>query len=293
MTKKFHGILTTFFYKQCHLKQAILIGIWIFFLGILSSCEEKTDWAFPERSYKTIVVDAILTNEIKHQEIRLTRPFSNPNGTPDPVSGAQVTVQVEGLIFPFTESPDQPGLYKTLNAVAAVIDKTYELVVEVDNKVYTASAKMLPVAPFSHPSFQFVPDTGLYKISWNNPQYSPFDQAMYEADISWGHLPGFDPEDTLTKAKMLYYTLNTIDVSYVIFPQDKKDVYFPKGSIAILKKFSLTDDYTAYLRALLAETEWQGSLFEEARGNLPTNISNGGLGYFSACSVVTDTVVVE
>ena len=115
---------------------------------------------------------------------------------------------------------------------------------------------------------------------------------MYEADISWGHLPVY-ASDSLTKARLTFYTLNTIDVSYIIFPQDKEEVYFPYGSIAILNKYSLTDEYAAYLRALLAETEWQGSIFEDARGNLPSNISNGGLGYFSACSVIADTVVVE
>jgi hypothetical protein len=116
---------------------------------------------------------------------------------------------------------------------------------------------------------------------------------MYEADISWEHIPGFDHPDSVSRVMQKYYTLNTIDVSYVIFPQEKEEVLFPAGSIAIVKKLSLTDEYGAFLRALLAETEWQGSLFEEARGNLPTNISNGGLGYFSACSVIADTLIVQ
>ena len=283
------GILKYIYLKVFKIK----IGIWIFVFGFLSACEEATDHAIPDQVYNTIVVDAILTNELKQQEIRLSRPFSDPNGRPEPVSGATVNVTVNGFDVSFPESALTPGLYQTENDVAATIGQSYYLAVSFEGKTYNAVTTMVPVSQPVLPSFQFVPDTGLYKIAWNNPQYSPFEQAMFEADIRWGHLPGYDPEDTLTKARLLYYTLNTIDVSYIIFPQDKEEVYFPYGSIAVLKKFSLTDDFTNYLRALLAETEWQGSLFEDARGNLPTNISNGGLGYFGACSVIADTVVVQ
>ncbi len=291
--KKPAGALRNLLLQTGSQKTACQFGIWIFILVILTSCEEKIEWDFPEKSYNTIVVNAILTNELKRQEIRLSRPFSDPSQIPEPVSGATVNVQADGFVVPFYESDDEPGLYQTQQPAAATVGKTYNLQINADGMTYTASTYMVPVLPPNYPSFQFVPDTGLYRIRWNNPQYSPFEQAMYEADISWGHLPGFNSHDTLTKARILYYTLSTIDVSYVIIPQDKEEVYFPKGSIAILKKYALNDEYTAYLRSLLAETEWQGSLFEDARGNLPTNISNGGLGYFSTCSVISDTLIVQ
>jgi hypothetical protein len=136
------------------------------------------------------------------------------------------------------------------------------------------------------------PDT-LRQIQWIAPAYNPDEMAMYQVDVDWSHLPGYDPSDTLTRARLYRYTLNTIDVNYIIFPQDKEEVFFPVGSILIARKFSVNENYGNYLRALLSETEWQGSLFEEIRGNLPTNISNGGLGYFSACSVLADTLIVE
>lgn len=259
---------------------------------LLHSCEEKSEHSLANQQINAIVVDAIITNELKPQKIRLSKPFGDPNQDPEPCSGAIVTITVDGLLVPLYESLLEPGLYQTSTPAAATVDKTYHLQIITDDKTYTASTYMVPIAAPNLPAFQFVPDTGLYKIVWNNPQYNPLEQAMYEAEINWGHLPAYT-NDSLTKARLLYYTLNTIDVSYIIFPQDKEEVYFPYGSIAVLKKYSLNEEYTAYLRALLAETEWQGSIFEDARGNLPTNISNGGLGYFSACSVIADTVVVE
>ena len=119
-------------------------------------------------------------------------------------------------------------------------------------------------------------------------QFNEFEQAMYEITIDWSHLSSTAP----TRAKLFYYTFNTVDVSQIFAPE-KETVRFPVGSYVIVRKHSLSPEYAEYLRALVAETQWQGGLFEETRDNLPTNISNDGLGFFSACAVLTDTLVAE
>jgi hypothetical protein len=271
------------------------IGCLFFSLGIilLSSCEEKIDWQLPDEYIETVVVEGILTNELKRQEIRLSRPMLTQNDPVIPISGAVIKVQTnDGFAF-FEEVPWNPGVYRTESPEAASVDKTYELFVQYDGKEYRATTGMVPVIPALNPRWIYDPDKDLYSINWRSAQYAPNQQAMYEAVVTWNHLVDSTITDTLTSARILYYTFSTIDVSYQIFPQDREDVFFPRNSIAIVKKYSLTDDYAAFLRALLAETEWQGSIFEDARGNLPGNISNGGLGYFSACSVIIDTVLVK
>ena len=262
-------------------------------LLILISCEEKTDFELNPSQTNTLVIDAHLTNENKQQEIRLSKTFLSPNGEAEPASGAEIWVTFDESQVNFIEAPSTPGLYKTEVAGATAINTLYHLHVAYENKGYEAEAFMIPVANPNPITFSLVPQSGLYRINWNNGQYSQSEEAMYEADIRWGHLLPQAIEDSLTRARLLFYTLNTIDVSYLIFPQNKEEVLFPEGAIAVLKKYSLTPAYGDFLRALLAETEWQGSLFEEARGNLPTNISNGGLGYFSASSVIVDTVIVQ
>jgi hypothetical protein len=266
----------------------IFFGLILFF----SSCEEKTDWDIQQGNLNTLVVEAIITNEYKQQLIKLSKPYPDLNGQSVTVSGAEVSISAENQVMNFIESTDTPGCYFSENPIGASIDKTYVLNIGNEGETYTAEAFMVPVIP-SWP-IQIVPvEDNLREIEWTAPGYDPEDLAMYEVIISWTHLTDTTLSDTLTKARMFYYTLNTIDVAYVVFPQEKEEVLFPPGSILIAKKYSCTEDYAAYLRALLAETDWQGSLFEDARGNLPTNISNGGLGYFSACSVVADTIVVE
>lgn len=285
--------IITIFY---HIKRGRLMPITIvvsFLLLIFSACEEKIDWDLKTEQINTIVVDAIITNEVKYQHIHLTKPFSNQNDTAVPVTGANVSIKTDNFTTLFLESPENPGHYYSDYPGAGSIDITYKLNIQYEDETYTAETFMIPVLPANLPTWQYDANKDLYKINWNAPQYNPSELAMYEAIISWSHLVDSTIQDTLTMARMKFYTLNTINVSYNIFPQDIEEVWFPKNSIAIVKKYSVTDEYGDYLRALLAEAEWQGSLFEEARGNLPTNISNGGLGYFSACSVISDTLIVH
>ncbi len=275
------------------MRLAIYILIIVFFTGLIS-CEKKIDWPASDSEVNTLVVDALLTNEFKYQQVRLSLPRNDINDTSAMATGAIVTVNDGVNSMNFIESPNQPGLYISELEVEATIDKNYYLTVDYNSETYEAETYMVPV--YTSNRLQYAPVTGidsLYEISWIAPEYSTYEQAMYEVLIDWTYLASGVPEDSVTRAKIYHYTLETIDVSYTIFPQEKEKVYFPQYSIIIERKYSLTDEHAAYVRALLAETEWQGSLFEEARGNLPTNISNGGLGFFAASSMIADTMVVQ
>jgi len=240
---------------------------------------------------ETIVVDAVLTNEFTHQKIYLSYPLDSLNAKPKPVTDATVWVKTNQNMMPFSHSDTLAGLYTSALPVAATVDRTYELVILLNEKEYRAQAYMEPVFPATQPAFVFNQPVGRYAIQWNNDAYSPFEQAMYEAIISWEHLRGYDHPDSINKAHLMHYTFNTIDVSNQIFPQNKERAFFPAGSIAYLTKYSLTTEYAAYLRGLVAETQWQGSLFETSRGNPPGNI-DGAHGFFAACAVLRDTVIV-
>jgi len=286
---KIAGYINTIGFKCPRMMQTFVLLVFI----LLTACEEKIHWDLQTEEINTIVVDATITNETKLQQIHLSKPFSNQNDTAVSVTGASVVINADNFTMQFLESPNNPGYYFSEYPVTGSIDITYELNIQYDEKNYTAETYMIPVLPANLPTWQYEADKDLYKIQWNVSQYNPNQQAMHEVLISWSHLVDSTIADTITTARMLNYTLNTINVNYTIFPQDKEEVWFPKNSIAIVKKYSVTDEYGDYLRALLAESEWQGSVFEEARGNLPTNISNGGLGYFSACSIISDSLIVE
>ena len=91
-----------------------------------------------------------------------------------------------------------------------------------------------------------------------------------------------------------------MDVSQLFAPKVSETV-FPVGTQIVERKYSIDAAYENYLRSLLAETHWSGGYFDEAHGNLHTNISilvthNPNLktaGYFSANTVYIDTLVAR
>jgi hypothetical protein len=257
----------------------------------LTNCEKPIEWDIDYTAEKTIVVNSILTNEFTTQKIYLHYTLDSLNAEPEPVTDATVWV-ITGLSnMPFVQSDSIPGLYISAMPAAATVDREYQLIVKTNSNEYSAITHMEPVFPATPPSFDRNNTSGLFRINWGNDSYSPFEQAMYEAFITWNHLPGYDHPDSINCAHLINYTFNTIDVSYQIFPQDKERAYFPSGSVAYLTKYSLTKEYASYLRGLVSETQWQGSLFETSRGNPAGNI-DGGMGFFAACAVLRDTLIV-
>ena len=278
----------------CNSIKRVLFSSYILLLLLfIVSCEQEIEWDLQPGPENTIVVNARITNEFKVQRIQLSYPVKLMNDLPEPFTGALVKVFWGEDSVSFSESDSIPGIYYSDQAFAAAVNKEYFLTIEKGDISFQAKTYMVPVLPFNLPFFSYHQNRGLFSLNWNNSQYSPFEQAVYEADITWSHLFTQAPQDSLTKAKLRFYTLNSIDVNYVVFPQNKEEVLMPAGSIAIISKYSLNQEYGAYIRALLSESQWQGSLFETARGNLPGNISNGGFGYFSACAVLTDTLLIN
>ena len=261
----------------------------LLFLTLLLGCEAPTDWTFSPQENGELVVEAILTNEEKKQELELSLTYSDLNGAPLPATGATVRVSGAGETYTFIEASSRPGMYLSQEAFAAQLFTDYFLEMEWEGQTYQARNSMVQVIPFQ--PLTFVPvgnNDSLRTIGAAPSLFSPHEQAMYEIDIDWRHLTGSDS----SRARVYYYTFNTIDVSELFRPA-QETVYFPKGSIVTIAKYSLNPEFGAYCRALLMETEWQGGVFDENSSSLPTNVSNGGHGFFGVCAVVRDTVIVN
>jgi len=258
----------------------------------LISCEKLIDWELETTHRKYIVVESTITNELKYHQVRLTWSVAEMNELPEPVSDASITISWADEQVDFIPAPNRQGIYISKTPFVGVINRDYRLSIIKDTFQLYAETYMIPVFEANWPVFDINSRSGLYSINWKNEKYNPIEQSLYEAEITWGHLPGYDHPDSVSKARLFSYTLSTIDVSYLIFQQEKQRVLFPKGAIARVSKYSLTREHAAYLRALLSESQWQGSLFETSRGNLPGNINGGGLGFFSASAVIRQTFIV-
>lgn len=263
------------------------IGL-LFLLFSLLACEEEVPWDLSAGENGKLVVEAILTNEFKTQEIQLSQSSDTPNQAQIPISGAEVRVKVNENFVRFLEDPLQAGNYRSVQHFRTQMFVDYQLEVRWQGEVYEAESNMVNARPI--PPLIFAPfgNTDSLTIGQVAPVFDVDEQAMYEIDIDWSHIVGPDS----SRAKLFYYTFNTVDVNELIGPP-RETVVFPKGSIVIEKKYSLNDEFANYHRALLIETQWQGGVYDEVSSALPTNISNGGLGFFAVSAVRMDTLIAR
>ena len=117
--------------------------------------------------------------------------------------------------------------------------------------------------------------------------------AMFTLDIDWSTAPGFDslPMDS-TYVKMVLYSFNSVEVNQIFSPT-KETVWFPDSTVIFEKKYSLTRPHADFLRAMVSETAWRGNYFDVESANVPTNLSEGAIGFFGGAAVETVTIVVH
>ncbi len=265
---------------------------YLFLILFLVSCEKQSHWNLQNATNNFIVIDGIITNELKVQSITLSKPVTQLNQKPQPVSGATVLVSSNQGTFTFHESAALPGTYLSDNAFTGIKNRTYSLLITSESKVYTSKASLSPVADFTFLKYRSV-SKNMYQITAVSLFYNPDKAAIFEILLDWSTAPGYkDANPDSCKAKIYSYTLPTLDVSEVFAPTIEK-VYFPSGTVITERRYSLTDNHAAFIRALLLETTWQGGLFNTASANVPTNMSEGALGFFGACGVTEKQETVK
>ena len=265
---------------------------YLFLILILASCEKRSDWNLQNANNNFIVVDGIITNELKVQSITLSKPVEQLNQKPQPVSAATVLVSSNQGTFTFHESATLPGTYLSDNAFTGIKNRTYSLLITSENKVYTSKATLSPATDFIFLKYKSV-SKNMYQITAVSLFYNPDKAAMLEILLDWSSAPGYqNANPDSCKAKIYSYTLPTLDVSEVFAPTIEK-VTFPSGTVITERRYSLSDEHAALIRGLLLETTWQGGLFNTAPANVPTNMSSGALGFFGACGVTEQQETVE
>lgn len=262
----------------------------IYFL--LFSCEKAVDWDLPKTFDSVLVVDGGITSEFKKHEISLNFSFNEINGTPEPVSGAEVIVYSDTTPYIFEEDSVKSGYYYSA-PFAAELNKKYRLSIKMNDKYFYAIEEITPVNDFAPASYskKSEEDSLYYIIPEFNNIGNNDQEAVWEIIVSWPDTFNYKTRHGKYEARQLFYTLNTLDIPEVFKPE-KEVVYFPAFSKIIQKKYSVSDGYSNYLRALLFETEWTGGFFDAEHANLPTNINgNHAVGYFWVSAVSTDTII--
>ncbi len=261
----------------------------IFFL---QGCVKETSWALQDELPGSLIVDAIITDEVKTHQITLSYPVSELNQAPKPVTGAGVLISNEDSTWQLTEYPPVSGKYCTPSSFFASLQKNYTLLISIGGKVFTAKTTMNSGSLFGELKCSRNEDNNLYHVDWVANAFSAEKAAMWELLIDWSMVPGYEQLDSVDNhARMLFYTLPTLDVSEVFAPM-MEAVNFPAGTIINERRYSLTPQHAEFIREMLLETNWAGGLFTVAPANVGTNLSKGAFGYFGACAVTELSVTV-
>ena len=271
------------------MKKLFFYLIIVFLVG----CEKKSDHLIKSEDLNLLVVDGMITNEHAPQTIRLTRTVSELNAVPQTVSGAHIMLSDSIFNFNFDEETSNPGVYQTHWPFFAKKNVEYTLLITVDGKTYTAKTYMVQNGPFNSLKYQKNTSDDLYHIIWIENPYDAVHPAMFRISLDWSKVPGYTTLDPSTcKATLYYYTLPTLDVGEIFAPEIQQ-INFPLGTRIYEKKYSMNPEYTEFIRAMISETTWKGGLFDSAPANVPTNMSEGAIGFFTACEVFSDSLVVQ
>lgn len=256
------------------------------FCAVFLSCEEAIEWQSSEEGrLPGLVVDGVFTNERSIQSVRLTKPVEQMSETPVAVSGANVIISDGSNHVHLIESTAEPGNYETESPVRGITGRNYYLRIDWEEHVYWAVDSMVPLS--TEKAVFVVPDdsAGWYKLAFQergNP-------AMIEVLMQWDHLSDTCMEKEF-QARQVFYVLYNVDVNKA-FSWNKEKIRFPAGTRVIRKKYSLSPRHQEFARSLLMETDWRGGIFDVLPGNVLTNVSNNGAGFFGACTVLTDTII--
>lgn len=274
--------------------QCLTVFLLVFQAVLFSSCEKLFNWDYNEVKEEIPVVEAVITNELQEQSVRLSLVRSDPNSLFIPLIGAQVIVSVGNTDYSFSESIQQPGLYISDQPFQGIIGEEIRCSVVYNEKIYDASDRMIQVSPSNRGLFlQAGSDSTRYYFQESGSAMYTNEPAMWEFQIYWDFLPayaGVDPDSC--RARIYYYDLKVLDQGQIFSPQQQNQ-YFPQGAVVYQTKYALSEEHRKFRRSLLLETEWRGGLMDVSPGTVYTNFSNGGLGFFGASAVVRDTFLIQ
>jgi len=241
---------------------------------------------------KKYVIEGVITNQQDSCKVLISQTvnFSDDNNVPT-VSGATVTIaDDEGLITTLAEAA--PGTYRAAT-FKGTPGKIYHLTVKIDDKTFTASSTMPQIVKYDS---LYVTETtlfdGLEKVATvqykdpvgkgNSYRYIQHVNGKREKTI-------FVENDELTDGRTIKTELLIFgDDSDTKEERDKKKI--KSGDALRVDMMCIDQPVYKYWYSLLNSAT--GSNNNATPANPVTNINGGSLGYFSAQTFDTKTIVV-
>lgn len=281
------------------MKRNILFsGVWIGLVALITSCTASIDLKTND-SEPVIVIYSCLSDQLSYQTVKLSAssPYFEEKQN-QPVSDAVVIIRSSGNeVFELKERANEKGTYQTQVPMAAATGVTYRLTVEVDFdedgvlETYEATTTMPRL--FALDSIRINPT----KIMG----YQHYALEMYgmEEPGEDYYLCRFVVNDTLSRFKLSQYVVfsdkgydnrpfeGTVltyidDASNDFIEEDDDYLVVEPGDKLALHISRIEKGYYDFIWQCQQEKSGENPFFGGPASNITTNISNGGVGYFTS-----------
>lgn len=242
-------------------------------LILFSACEKVIDIDLNSASPQ-VVIEGNIYDKPGPYHIKITKTvnFNEANRFP-PVRDASVII-ADNLGNSDTLFESTPGNYNT-RTIQGVIGRTYTLTVKTEGKSYSAISKIPDSVNIDSLYFNIYDEKKILSVDFTDPANTDnyFRIVKY---INGKRQKGFDAmSDELNPGDT-----NTYDII-----SEEGDILLT-GAVVRIDLESIDKGVYEYIRTASGQDE------ETAPANPTSNISNGALGYFNACSVTTDSISI-
>ncbi|MCX6278317.1 MAG: DUF4249 domain-containing protein [Bacteroidetes bacterium] len=277
----------------------ILFFVALVFIAV--SCTEEIVIEL-DTTYTRLVVDGNIESDTGIYRVTLTKSADYFSNIAVPkVVNANVFLSDGFNIFPLQESEiGSSGIYETHPGFAGEAGKTYTLHIEIPEaiagkSVFEASSALKPVTRLDSVAAEFRPDMGREGI-WTIKLWAqePGDEVNYYLFNLYRN--GVLMTDTITKKVVSddkFYNGSYMTGVNVIYLNNahKWETIYP-GDVITLQMSGITKEYFNFIDQV-KRSGFSIPFFSGPPANVQGNISNGGIGFFSAYSNSFKSAVVK
>jgi hypothetical protein len=275
-----------------------IVLIFTISLLLLSGCTEKIEIDLGT-TYTRFVVDGVITTDTMRHYVKLSKSIDYYSETDVPgVSDAMVTIDDGFETIILEENQTIAGLYETPADYFGVPGRTYQLNIELQEAIngqtsYSASSMLNPVAPIDSIEVVYKEEWEAWELriyAWDPPSVN-----FYMFDVYKNGKLLTDTIDEVGISDDKYFNGNfTFGATVYYFDEENPDEVVYPGDTIKLRMAGITKEYYQFVIDIMNETfEFRNPLFSGPPANISTNISNGGMGFFTAYAVSYATTVYD
>ncbi|RCW32696.1 DUF4249 domain-containing protein [Marinilabilia salmonicolor] len=282
------------------MKQLVFIINIVMAVFLSWGCAEYIDLDL-ETSDQKLVVDGMITSERHIQYVRLSRSVAFMDDTVSPpVSGARVLLSDGYNVETLREANEMAGFYVAKNGFAATPGNSYELTVsEVDidgdgvEESYQAISYMPHVNKPDSIDLLFDASWEMWKVLlWFNDPPDSEDYYLFRVLLNGTLISERISEFTVVSDR--FFENGRADGVWVQSINANEEAEpLQEGDVVTLQMCGITEEYFDFVKSVQRESRGQYPLFSGPPANVPGNISNGALGFFTAFSVSYANLVVS